>query len=45
MTHLNTRVRLNLQEKGAEELLERIDWDVHDDRAVLDHAGPWRVRK
>lgn len=45
MEHLNTRVRLNLQEDGAEELFERIDWDVQDDRDVLDGAGPNQVRQ
>lgn len=28
MNHLNTRVRLNLEEDGAAELFDRLDWTV-----------------
>ncbi|KAJ4989480.1 hypothetical protein SVAN01_05015 [Stagonosporopsis vannaccii] len=45
MEHLNTRVRLNLEEDNAGELFERIDWAVQEDRDSLDGAGPSRVRK
>ncbi|KAI8939243.1 hypothetical protein NX059_005069 [Plenodomus lindquistii] len=45
MHHLNTRVRLNLEDDGAEELFERIDWDVQENRKVLDGATPGEVRR
>jgi hypothetical protein len=45
MEHLNTRVRLNLEEDGAGELFDRIDWAVQEDRETMDNAGPSTVRK
>lgn len=42
---LNTRVRLNLQDEGGENLFERIDWAVQEDRESLDGAGPVAVRE
>ena len=47
MDHVNTRVRLNLEEEdeGAGNLAERIDWDVQEDREALADAGPSRVRE
>jgi hypothetical protein len=45
MDHLNTRVRLNLEEDSAGYLDERIDWAVQEDREALEGAGPRRVRE
>lgn len=39
----NTRVRLNLQDEGGEDLFGRIDWAVQED-PELDGAGPAAVR-
>ena len=44
MDLLNTRVRLNLEEEGGLDLLDRLDWSVQDDRDVLDNASPGQVR-
>ena len=45
MDFLNTRVRLNLQDEDGENLFERIDWAVQEDRESLDGAGPVAVRE
>ncbi|OSS43557.1 hypothetical protein B5807_11748 [Epicoccum nigrum] len=45
MNHLNTRVRLNLDEDGSGFLFDRIDWAVQEDRLTLENAGPSRVRR
>lgn len=42
---LNTRVRLNLQDEGGEELFNRIDWSVQEDEASLDGADSDTVRQ
>ncbi|KAF3000784.1 hypothetical protein E8E13_005467 [Curvularia kusanoi] len=44
MDLLNTRVRLNLEEEGGLDLLDRLDWCVQDDRDVLNAATPYQVR-
>jgi hypothetical protein len=44
MDLLNTRVRLNLEEEGGLDLLDRLDWCVQDDRDVLDDASTSQVR-
>ena len=36
MRHLNTRTRLNLEERGDNELFLQVDWDVQDDPALQD---------
>lgn len=45
MNHLNTRVRLNLQEEGAEHLFDRIDWAVQEDQEALEGATSRTVRE
>lgn len=45
MNHLNTRVRLNLQEGGAEDLFDRIDWAVQEDEEELEGAASSTVRE
>ena len=44
MDLLNTRVRLNLEEEGGLDLLDRLDWCVQDDREILDDASSGQVR-
>ena len=44
MDLLNTRVRLNLEEEGGLDLLDRLDWCVQDNRDVLDDASTGQVR-
>lgn len=36
MQHLNTRTRLNLEERGDSDLFPHVDWDVQDDPALQD---------
>lgn len=45
MDHLNTRVRLNLREEGAEDLFDRIDWAVQEDEQELEGAPSSTVRE
>lgn len=45
MDFLNTRVQLNLQAEGGEDLFGRIDWSVQEDRESLDGAGLDAVRE
>jgi hypothetical protein len=44
MDHINTRIRLELEEDGDTELFSRIDWCVQED-ATLDGARPREVRR
>lgn len=36
MDHVNTRVRLNLEQQGAGDLFAHIEWDVQQDAALED---------
>ena len=45
MEFLDTRVRLNLQDEDGEDLYERIDWAVQEDRESLDGARSDAVRE
>lgn len=36
MHHLNTRVRLNLEEQGDDDIFPHIDWDVQEDSELQD---------
>jgi hypothetical protein len=44
MDHINTRIRLNLEEDGAGDLFSRLDWCVQEDPA-LENARVNQVRK
>ena len=43
MSHLNTRVRLNLEADGGADLFPRLDWSVQEDTS-LDEADAEEVR-
>ena len=45
MDHLNTRVRLDLQDEGAEDLFDRIDWAIQEDEEELEGAASSTVRE
>jgi hypothetical protein len=45
MDYLNTRTRLNLESEGDQDLFERIDWQVQDDREKFDDAGSGFLRE
>lgn len=36
MDHVNTRIRLNLEEQGDGDVYDHIDWDVQEDPALED---------
>jgi hypothetical protein len=44
MSHLNTRIRLDLEEEGNGDLFSHIDWDVQED-SELDGAFDETVRE
>lgn len=44
MDYLNTRIRLNLEKHGDEDLFQHIDWDVQEDLALQD-ASEEELRK
>lgn len=45
MDYLNTRTRLNLEEGGDEDLFERIDWQVQEDRVKFIGATKYDLRR
>jgi hypothetical protein len=44
MNHINTRIRLNLEEDGAGDLFSHLDWCVQEDLALV-NARVNQVRK
>jgi hypothetical protein len=45
MDYLNTRTRLNLEDDGDDDLFERIDWQVQDDREKFDGVSTRTLRE
>lgn len=45
MDYLNTRTRLNLVREGDEDLFERIDWQIQDDREKFEAASTDTLRE
>lgn len=45
MDYLNIRTRLNLESTGDEDLFERIDWQVQEDRERFEDARPRILRE
>jgi hypothetical protein len=44
MKHLNTRVRLSLEDGGSSDLISRLDWSVQEDLS-LHKASVEQIRK